>query len=399
MKYVYLVLLLILFCNCSSKKEEHRGCLASISLADLSFDKSLRLSNFASSVEAIPLETTDESLIGEIRKVIYRNGLYYLRVTNGFTNSRILVFSRTGHFLFKIDKQGQGKGEYIDMGDFILTPRSNIKVLSWSKIVTYDSLGNYLHESPMSYYADDAIAYDNGYLITHTTLGPKNRKLLVAFTNEDKKIALFFNRSRLEANKLLYFHGLNAFSRCGNQVYFHYSLCDTIYSVASIDHVSPTFYLDFGKYKIDYSDVTDVDKCLDIEKKNSCKDYIRVFGFQVLPNYLVLALGKNGETVSLCFYSFKTNKFMNGINIIDDMYFKGCVFPLRYRNLPISVIDNYLYCSVSSSLLLQAYKKYKESISSGDWNEFKRRYPNIVDICKSISNEDNPILLRVRIKK
>lgn len=99
---------LLLLCSCTAKHESQPDDLIVVPLHDITYNKSLKLSNFAESVEAIPLVTTDESLIGEVRQLVYQDGKYFLRVTNGYTRSRVMVFSETGKFLLKIDRIGQG---------------------------------------------------------------------------------------------------------------------------------------------------------------------------------------------------------------------------------------------------------------------------------------------------
>lgn len=398
MRFLSVILISLFLCSCTQESKMLLNDMTLLSLTDLSFDKTIKLSSFAESVEAIPLETTDESLIGEIKKVEYKNGPYYLRVTNGHMNGRILVVSDTGKFLYKIDKVGQGRGEYIDMGDFSLTSQSNIKVYAWNKVVTYDSIGNYLYESSIPYYAHDAIALtDDYYMMAHTSLRMGlNGYPLVVFNKKDEEQMKVLERSPIEVGKLGYFHGLNVFSSYNDKYFFNYSFCDTIFSLSNY-RAKPLYYLDFGKYKVDYSDVNVDDKLMDIDKKVSRKEYVRLWGFQVRPNYLILSLGFN-DKVSLCFYSLKTGSVMNGVSIMDDMYFKGCVFPLKYRNLPHTMIDYYLFCSVSPSLLLKAYEQSKKNMSSSQWQQFRMENEKLVSLCEQLTEEDNLVLLRIKIK-
>lgn len=233
MKTIFFVLFAMLICACSNESKNDAFKVRRIDLSELSFNSSLKLSSFAESIEIIPLETTSQSLIGEIRKIYYRNGRYYMLVTNGLSNARALVFTEQGKFLYELDRIGQGKGEYIEMGTFVLLPNANIKVLGWNKTVTYDSVGNYLYESPMTYYAHDAVVFSDGsYVLRH--------------------------------------------------------------------HI---------------------------------------------------------------------------------------------------VIDGYLYAPISPTVLINGYTNSKQNMSSKEWNEFRNRHTYLVDICENISEEDNPVLLRIKLKK
>ncbi|GEM_PF-1904758 len=62
------------------------------------------------------LETTDESLIGEITKILYKNGLFF--ILDRDVAGRLFVFDRNGKFIYNIDSKGKGFGEYVYPNDF-----------------------------------------------------------------------------------------------------------------------------------------------------------------------------------------------------------------------------------------------------------------------------------------
>lgn len=319
-------------------------------------------------------------------------------VTNGLANARALVFTEQGKFLYELDRLGQGKGEYIEMGTFVLMPNADIKVLGWNKTVTYDSVGNYLYESPMPYYAHDAMVFPDGsYVLRHTNLMGLPNKALYAFTEKDEELSSFLDISPVEKTKLNYFLNWNTFSTYAGKPCFTYSHADTIYSLDA-DKATPVFCFDFGKYKVDYREVEPTDDMIAIDKKIRNKEYVTLWSFQFYSDLLILGLGFD-EKASLCFYSLKTGQFMNGIRIMDDMYLKNNSLKLRYTNLPHIVIDGYLYAPISPTTLINGYTNYKQSASSQEWNTFKQEHAFLVDLCESISEEDNPVLLRIKLKK
>lgn len=83
---------------------------------------------FFSKMQLIPLETTSESLIREISKmVVFENRLYVW----DYTLATIFVFDESGHYLYKLAKKGHGPGEYIDLSDFFIEKdRREVWVLS-----------------------------------------------------------------------------------------------------------------------------------------------------------------------------------------------------------------------------------------------------------------------------
>ena len=66
MKALFGAFVVMLFFACSNEKKDRVAGVRTIDLSGLSFNSSLKLSSFAESVEIIPLETTSQSLIGEI---------------------------------------------------------------------------------------------------------------------------------------------------------------------------------------------------------------------------------------------------------------------------------------------------------------------------------------------
>ena len=72
-----------------------------------------------SKIEIIPLETTKESLIKEISKLVFYDNKYYIL---DYPLSKIFVFDEMGKFLFNIDNRGNGPNEYVHIGSFNIDP-------------------------------------------------------------------------------------------------------------------------------------------------------------------------------------------------------------------------------------------------------------------------------------
>ena len=89
---------------------------------------------------------------------------------------------------------------------------------------------------------------------------------------------------------------------------------------------------------------------------------------------------------------------MNGVQIVDDMYFKNNAIKLTPKILPHVIIDGYMYSTISPSLLDELYTNSKNSMSAQEWNSFKQKHAALVDLCENISEEDNPILLKIKLK-
>jgi len=69
----------------------------------------IRFSNLIKSMDIIPLETTPESMISEIRTIKYDAGTYFIF---DYMGKKILTFDKNGHFKARIGNRGRGHGEY-----------------------------------------------------------------------------------------------------------------------------------------------------------------------------------------------------------------------------------------------------------------------------------------------
>jgi hypothetical protein len=126
---------------------EEQG-LKSIHLSNI--NQEVSLSEFCSDVAYIVFETTEQNLIGEVKKILIFNGLIYLLEETG-TQSRILLFNTKGDFVKQIGNLGKGPGELSNPRDFIVTDSS---IYVWdSALHEFDVYGNYKRKIYDAYFS------------------------------------------------------------------------------------------------------------------------------------------------------------------------------------------------------------------------------------------------------
>lgn len=113
--------------------------IAKIHLDPASAVEVMNTSSFVESAKLIALETTDESLIGEVNGVVVRDGNVY--VLSGKT---LFKFDNEGKYVAKIAKNGQGSDEYTSISDFDIDKDGNACILSRKKMLVYDWSGQML---------------------------------------------------------------------------------------------------------------------------------------------------------------------------------------------------------------------------------------------------------------
>jgi hypothetical protein len=373
---------------------------------DIQKNSALRLSAFAESIEIIPLETTDESVFANIEKIIERDGRYYLFVD--IMNPRLMVFDKDGRFLRKIDRRGGGPGEYVGLETFTLAKDGSIKLSCYGKIITCDSLGNYRHEktTPASgYIACDIIPFvDNTFLALNRASRSGDNRLLCVLNENDEFGNNFFPVSREASAISDTYITNNAFYNYGDDWYFTYSFCDTIYTIDADRNVSHAYYADYGDKMFDMDVLDDIPSRQVAEymmKTMRGLTYACSIGMGVNDKFVWVSSSYTTDNDKSCFftlYNKSTHKTLTGDALIDDIYMQGITRRLKLGECPLFTSDDYLIWSLSASALLSYYEAYKKTLSPQAWNTFRNRYPRLVKICSTLTEDDNHVLLRINLK-
>ena len=160
--------------------------------------KELILQDFMD-VEYIPLETNDEFITAANMRAIGKDIMIFtnMRVTDG----DIFIFDRKGKGLRKINRRGQGVGEYRNMQSVVLDEENDEMYVNSTysqKIFVYDLLGNFKRSfgvkedftlSVMGNFDRDNLIYHDSYFITENgRLVDKKRNCFLLVSKHDGRI-------------------------------------------------------------------------------------------------------------------------------------------------------------------------------------------------------------------
>lgn len=101
-----------IFVACTTIKESTNKQTIPI---DVDLIREYKMEEVFSRINLIPLETTEESTITEIKKVIFHENKYYVL---DYRAKAIFIFDASGKFLSKFHKVGKGPSEYLGIDDF-----------------------------------------------------------------------------------------------------------------------------------------------------------------------------------------------------------------------------------------------------------------------------------------
>jgi hypothetical protein len=104
----------ILFPSCNTRDQP--------SSIDLTENQSVSVFDVFSDVKVIKLETAENNLINEIERIVFFDSRYYIL---DLRSQQIFCFDEDGRFVFKINSQGRGKGEYHYITDFAIDEKTN----------------------------------------------------------------------------------------------------------------------------------------------------------------------------------------------------------------------------------------------------------------------------------
>lgn len=138
-KYLYPILIfIILFSGCNNVEEKRITNMSYHDFSESYPQKKIKLQDFFEDIRIIPLETTKESAIGFVRKVVHHNDKWYIL---DFETNSILVFRKDGEFDYRITNIGNGPGEYELLYDFNINPYTGkLELLEprMLKVISYD---------------------------------------------------------------------------------------------------------------------------------------------------------------------------------------------------------------------------------------------------------------------
>lgn len=216
-KVVKYFILLLLISNCTSKNDDKNEKVPfpiSVRLSDCFRQPTkmlLSLSDIADSISYIQLETSGESIVGNVTSI--------KQVSDGFLiNDRtksLLKFDKEGRFIWKLSKQGRGPLEYEILNpDFCIDERlKEIYLPDRKNIFIYDYNGQPKEVIKLPFYVDKIFFLKTGfYLVSNSN---PNEQFLASVIDHRGLIIKQFQNNNIQ-QKVNYFGRLSNTS--GSQI-------------------------------------------------------------------------------------------------------------------------------------------------------------------------------------
>ncbi len=250
----------------------------------------------------IPLETSMNALVGEVRKVIKSDNFIFIFDTN----CTLKQFDLKGKYLRTIGRKGHGLGEYGGaLTDFTINQKEKeIYINAIDKLLVHDFDGNFKREFSFK---------EQG---KHQVFTCCNNKLF--YIAPDKKhlenihsatlISVFNTKGKLEkefpANTLRKEEGFTMFNNIASDnksVFYKEEFAQTVYAIRENYSVEPICLLDFGKYELKMNEFS-------LSKQKVWADRCRLQNILPADNYTIFMVQKGlMEPELIPFFWNKTN--------------------------------------------------------------------------------------------
>ena len=430
-----LLLLIITLLGCSSNKKQEPISKSGVPVINLSEDvstvPSLLLSESAEKLEIVSLEMTDQSMLGEIRRIQVTDHNKWIDHGREFY---IYRFSRSGKFLNKIGSIGQGPGEYTTYSTFLVDEdKKEVYIIANTNgVLAYDFEGNFkrkiidiqmvlqLFSSPYDQYILNNQKFfatqnfglyrpiDKDSLWSFVSLGDdfQKKKYFKNPAHVGKEELIIANRANMDRMVNYWREYLTSMDTYNGQLTLKYPDTDTIYCYDdATNQLLPQYAIFTDEEKGDY-EATHL-----WFKDRKSFDYFSIFSYYPTKDFVYLIGSKGEEVYTYCYNkkdgSVRLQKRQSAITERDVPWFS---FPLRQMKRDF-VLDNDLGGGDFTVDSRSSGKYWIDILEPGgdeNWididqiksstviDESKKK--ELIQVLENVTEDSNPILLIATLK-
>ncbi len=350
----------------------------------IKYDSEIKLSTVFSKIDYIPLESTSESLIGQIDKIIPYDSCFI--IVDKYKTRTVKQFKTNGKFIRTIGRNGKGPGEYYEPTDCILYNDTIIIYDQFQqKMIYYNNEGKMINEKKVPFIFNSFHKFNNNsYLYQMYDSDNYHLKEILGYSLIwcDSLFNIKYKSLYKEKDKYNY-HTNRGLVNGLNDIYFHAPYCDSVYKVK-----------DNGEIKLEYllDPINPLPEKLLLRKNQNKLSkmsyltdnyYILFTGVPYISENVILYQISYNKYVQLVFYNKNSKTCVAGDMSINDLS------KLVDFGSPIYSGKNYLITYQNAYEIIETlnnYKKYGLDINElGSEIELK--------IAETIDDFSNPVLM------
>lgn len=350
--------------------------------------KTYSVSDIAVNIEFIRLQTTGESLIDRVRKVVINSQNIYISNFN-----EVFCFDTKGTFLYKLNRKGRGPEEYSNLFDYDINLNNDILIiLSYNSILIFkNSIDGFVYSKQLNFTPQpshiDFTGNNNDILLTYgNTMGNYPYQNIVINLKGDTLTTRpnyfkFFQSGPFHAfiNEILIY-------KTNNTLKFKELSDDTIFRLDQKNRSKPYFVLNSRG------------KCITPEARANGNDFN-----EHSVDYLLF--DKILETDRYLFYSYRFDKinynyiYDKALDIKSEIDSKSYLLDdisggANFK--PLFSNDSCFYSYIDAYLLIKYIQgdTFKKAIVK---NPIKKK--ELENLAETLDETDNPVLLMIKLKK
>ena len=368
------VLLQLSSCTQQTSKEGDGGP-TKITVGSENYQERIFYSQLFDSAKYVRLETGSDCLINKISKIIFFDNLFYILDNR---QNVLFVFSDAGKFLWKIDKRGNGPGEYRQINDFDLSNNRLYLFDPYRNVLEYDLSGNFIKNHPIKMFGTSLLVNNESFYV-NTCNNPSEQGnyhlLLMDNYGQTFKNGIPITQKNLIGDCITFQEGTSLF-RYRDKIRFFMPFSTDVFSIEG-DSISVQYRFDFKGKNLPEQYFNDYTR--DDFEKSSLSYAHGLNSFWENDAYLLFKISFDDFPWTVL-YSKTENKAMYG-RFSDDIAFCWPVFQI--------VNDDFAIGFRPMNELYGEYRAKKED----------RKNRLVGEIVENSEEDDNPVLFFYFFKK
>lgn len=386
-----------------ANSDQYREKFFEIRYEDIIKNKeTISLSQIASNVEYIKLETNKTSVLWSAEACFFTDTLIFI-VKGG----PVLKFSYDGRFLGEVLRIGRGPEEIDGGAGVSILPDKKLIVshkLSQRKLYYFSYDGKFIKSVNYPLRGSVHVMKD-GRNLYYQKGSPGDSKYSFILTNEKNDTISFVRNYKFWVNtgQLAISSGISynrSLYYVGSQIFFKNVYNDTVYSIAS-NRIVPSYYVNLGKYKIPDEFIP--------EKLYVIEGGRKIFQEQSI-KYRYANVLEASNRIFLGIYCIQTGKVPPQYCLFDKSIQKGYALINKEGKStgivndwdggldfwPIdNVIENKLYMPIN---IMDLKNEFDKNMSTKKSIKFPEKQKELAEIISKSDITDNPILMIVTLK-
>ena len=384
-------LCLLLFVFIQSCKLNEKTIISSNDVIELDLNPAMEkynkpMEDIVQSIEKlVPLETTEESIVGDMLDCIITDEYIYIKDIYG-NYSSVIIFDTNGKFIMRL-KQGNGPGEIISASYVFYDYNTEILYVANSDLSMnlYKNNGDFIKKySPNIFDMNDVVKISDGFLVSQYMNTKNEFKIMELDSN-------FVKTSEIKLPKLpLYERGTFAYSIDGNY-WIVRTLDNNIYKYYD-DSVKLIYHLNYSDYEYIVNDHIEVynyaQYYTDLLRNMEDGKYIfENSDFQESDDYMLFRFATKYYRLKYVYYHKKSGK------IWSKQFIKKSFYNIVSGNTVLNNHKNTFYGVIIPERIF----------GDNDWRWDGKNPNNLLSdndmkILKNAKEDDNPIIVIYKLK-